>query len=856
MKIEVLIVFLVLGLITSCGGSGHSSSPNEGSTPDSDIITGILIDSPLAGVEYRCSDKIGYTNEEGQYSCVEGDVVEFYIGQIKLGQSLAADILTPVDLVGTNIDSTDAKAIALMQLLQSLDYDNNPTNGIVITESVRDLAEDLIIDFTNEASVADFLSNADSIIVFLVGENASLVSPSDALAHFYQSMSEIDGDDYCLIRLDYASVFDSSASTCIQLKKRHAFVELLSPIITSQLTLQNNINIGLISDAESFREHVVDDMIRTLEQSEKIAQLYYVYQGAKKAGNLKGAAFDESVNFISGKAYDVAAEGIGEAFGSDVYGQIWGSALKIILEGSYDISQGEPHEALEKTLTYGVETAVKSTADFYYAFNLNSGVEKVNELLIAKELVRLYYKNYENESSLVLDLGLTGGFTWELAVNKVAPTLLCGNHFCNDGILSEDYETNEVIELIYSFLELVNASLIDFDLIEAPQNLEAKIGLDLLSVNLSWSKVFGADIYHLYWSSDAEENWNIIPFITSTNYTHRIEDSSATYYYKLVATSDGGESSTQSEVVIYNPSNVELEDGFTDINFSECVLQTIDQTDASTLSEIEVLSCGSSGISDVNGLESLLSLRELWIGSNNLSSIDVSANTALTILSAGNNQLSSLDVSANTALIGLYAGNNQLSSLDVSANTALTSLYAVNNQLSSLDVSANTALTILYAGNNQLSSLDVNTALTYLYAEQNQLSSLDVSANTALIDLYAWNNQLISLDVSSNTALTRLDVSSNQLSSLDVSANTALTRLDVSSNQLSSLDVSANTALTWLDVSSNQLSSLDVSANTALTYLAAGSNQLISLDVSANTALTTLYANNNQLSSLDVSANT
>ena len=152
---------------------------------------------------------------------------------------------------------------------------------------------------------------------------------------------------------------------------------------------------------------------------------------------------------------------------------------------------------------------------------------------------------------------------------------------------------------------------------------------------------------------------------------------------------------------------------------------------------------------------------------------------------------------------------------------SLTELYCLSNQLTSLDVSANTALTKLYCQNNQLTSLDVSgcTALTYLNCGSNQLTSLDVSANTALTKLYCQNNQLTSLDVSGCTALTYLNCGSNQLTSLDVSANTALTTLWCYYNQLESLDVSANTALMVLECDDNQLTSLDVSANTALTFL-------------------------------------
>ena len=231
-------------------------------------------------------------------------------------------------------------------------------------------------------------------------------------------------------------------------------------------------------------------------------------------------------------------------------------------------------------------------------------------------------------------------------------------------------------------------------------------------------------------------------------------------------------------------------------------------------------------LTSLQGIEYFESLTELYCLSNQLTSLDVSANTALTYLDCGSNQLTSLDVSANTALTELVCSFNQLESLDVSANTALTELVCLSNQLTSLDVSGCTALTMLGCSDNQL-------------------TTLDVSANTALTALNCYDNQLTSLDVSGCTALMYLDCDSNQLTSLDVSGCTALTYLDCYDNQLTMLDVSANTALTELWCDSNQLTSLDVSGCTALTTLVCVSNQLMSLDVSANTALTTLFCDDN-----------
>ena len=74
---------------------------------------------------------------------------------------------------------------------------------------------------------------------------------------------------------------------------------------------------------------------------------------------------------------------------------------------------------------------------------------------------------------------------------------------------------------------------------------------------------------------------------------------------------------------------------------------------------------------------------------NQLTSLDVSKNTALERLQCGSNKLTQLDISKNTLLKGLICGDNQLTSLDVSKNIALEDLICNNNQLTELDLSNN-----------------------------------------------------------------------------------------------------------------------------------------------------------------------
>jgi Leucine-rich repeat (LRR) protein len=179
-------------------------------------------------------------------------------------------------------------------------------------------------------------------------------------------------------------------------------------------------------------------------------------------------------------------------------------------------------------------------------------------------------------------------------------------------------------------------------------------------------------------------------------------------------------------------------------------------------------------------------------------------------------------------LTSLECAFNELTSLDISQNTALTNFTCSHNLITSLDVSQNTALSQFSCNNNELTDIDVTllTGLETLNVFDNHLTSLDVSQNVLLDDLDCSFNEITSIDVTQNTALTLFSCRSNQLTSLDVSQNTALIELPCQDNQFTSLDVSQNTALTYLDCRYNQLTSLNVKNgnNTSFTGFSASTN--------------------------------
>ena len=162
------------------------------------------------------------------------------------------------------------------------------------------------------------------------------------------------------------------------------------------------------------------------------------------------------------------------------------------------------------------------------------------------------------------------------------------------------------------------------------------------------------------------------------------------------------------------------------------------------------ISCASSNISDLTGIEDFTALTYLNCFNNQLTSLNVSGATALEYLDCGVNQLTSLDVSNNIALTELVCGYNQLTSLDLSNNISLGELDCNNNQLTSLDVSQNTNLWSLECQSNLLECLNIsnNPDLTEVNFQSNLLEQLNLkNGNWSILDPNALSNNLTCVEV-------------------------------------------------------------------------------------------------------------
>ena len=222
----------------------------------------------------------------------------------------------------------------------------------------------------------------------------------------------------------------------------------------------------------------------------------------------------------------------------------------------------------------------------------------------------------------------------------------------------------------------------------------------LTSVTVAWVTPLNISSIYLFYGCDNLSTATLyVPNGTKGAY------SNASYGWNVFGNIEGYGEELSVDVEI-NETN------FPDANFRYFVRdKAINTNEDDYLSEKEVLavtklSVGSKEISNMKGIEYFTALQELICGHNHgLTSLNVSANKALTKLDCSACGLTSLNVSQNTALKELICYNNSLTSLDVSTNTALELLRCEYNTLTSLTVSKtnNTALKDVYCGGNQIS---------------------------------------------------------------------------------------------------------------------------------------------------------
>jgi hypothetical protein len=176
----VLVSFL-LAIFQGCGGGGGAGSEPE--VQSSTLLPGTFVDSVVANLHYRTESQSGSTNQLGQFAYSEGELITFSVGGINFPTVPAKALMTPLDLIGTR-DATDPLVANIARLLQSLDLNADPDDGIEIGEQAHDAAQslDVTVDDPNfETLVAGLVANSGSL-------TTTLISASVATSHLLETL--------------------------------------------------------------------------------------------------------------------------------------------------------------------------------------------------------------------------------------------------------------------------------------------------------------------------------------------------------------------------------------------------------------------------------------------------------------------------------------------------------------------------------------------------------------------------------------------------------------------------------------------------------------------------------------------
>jgi len=181
---------LMFSLI-SCGGDDDGGGNNGGSTISDTYYGGRFYDGLVTGMQYESGEGVQVIGDDGWYFFRKNKPITFYIGDIEIGQTTGREIITPLTLVGVN-DTGNATVLNIGRFLQTLDDDNNLSNGITISADVRAAAAGKTINF--EQTTTDFANdlNVISVVASLTNVRTAgqqnLITETDAETHLLSTL--------------------------------------------------------------------------------------------------------------------------------------------------------------------------------------------------------------------------------------------------------------------------------------------------------------------------------------------------------------------------------------------------------------------------------------------------------------------------------------------------------------------------------------------------------------------------------------------------------------------------------------------------------------------------------------------
>lgn len=208
MSSKTLIMVALLAVLLLTGSKCNIVAKSGGGSSDRNNQSGLVViigngqfvDGPVAGLRYVSGSVAGVTGTAGEFQYELDSPVQFFIGDIPLGDPVRGKaIMTPLDLVPNGTVDTPA-VINIARLLQSLDAVPED-DAITLPEQLRTVAvlanEALtapieFLDFSDESAFVNAASQLVAVLTAGYPFTAVLVDADSARLHLIESLVRYD----------------------------------------------------------------------------------------------------------------------------------------------------------------------------------------------------------------------------------------------------------------------------------------------------------------------------------------------------------------------------------------------------------------------------------------------------------------------------------------------------------------------------------------------------------------------------------------------------------------------------------------------------------------------------------------
>lgn len=409
LKTVAISLPLVL-MLSACSGGGGSDS----STPVENTHIGVFLDSTVEGVKYKTSSGVeGYTNNKGEYQFKDGDTVEFLVGNISLGNIQAKELISVLEL-----ESPKESAL----ILQSLDTDGNPNNGINISKETFKLFENSTIDIKDVSiNNSKFTSEYKDLT-----NNEFKLSDKTVMDHAHYSMmlenlKSIGGNLYAYYEghIDIYNKYDKQGLKVNKNKlqaysNRRLQLYYFNYFISPELNLNTAYQYNKLKNQEEAHKAVEKFLSNTATATNEVVALTDL-----DPTNLQKHIVDRSLNYAKGIALKDGLSKKEDKFASNPSisnaSQIAMHRAMVNIDSCKGIYQTKDPIAKAKSVTACASSLLFDGAnilnDGYMAYNYYSSVKESNTI----QLVRAYLEEYFNSAGDINFMYARYGVTTEEA---------------------------------------------------------------------------------------------------------------------------------------------------------------------------------------------------------------------------------------------------------------------------------------------------------------------------------------------------------------------------------------------------------------------------------------------------------